>query len=97
MQAQAQQVQQELNSSRVHVQAQQTALDAAAREISAAQEAAKIARAEAKKSGEEAAELRGALAAAAKSAPAPAVNQPKNQRQLKPKTMKNGEKGALTN
>ena len=54
----------ELNSARVHVQAQQSGLDTATREIAEAKEAAKSARAEAKKAGEEAAELRGAIAAA---------------------------------
>lgn len=55
---------QELSNARVHVQSQQIALDAAAREITAAQEAVKEARAEAKKALEEAAELRGAMAVA---------------------------------
>lgn len=53
----------ELNNARVHVQAQQSGLDTATREIAEAKEAAKSARAEAKKAGEEAAELRGAIAA----------------------------------
>jgi chromosome segregation ATPase len=59
---QAQQSAQELNSARVQVQAQQGALDAAAREIDSAKAAASEARAEAKKAGEAAAELRGRLA-----------------------------------
>ena len=46
----------------MQVQAQQGALDAAAREIDSAKAAASEARAEAKKAGEEAAELRGRLA-----------------------------------
>lgn len=52
---------QDLNGFRVQVQAQQTALDAAAREIESAKASAAEARAAAKKSGEEAAELRGRL------------------------------------
>lgn len=47
----------------------ETALDAAARECDDLRRQAKEARAEAKKSGEEAAELRGQLAAAAKANP----------------------------
>lgn len=60
---QAQQSAQDLNSARVQVQSQQGALDAAAREIDSAKAAAQEARAEAKKAGEEAAELRGRLVA----------------------------------
>ena len=52
---------QELSNARIHVQSQQIALDTAAREITAAQEAVKEARAEAKKALEDVAELRGAL------------------------------------
>jgi len=47
------------------VQAQQTALDGAVRDIEAAKRQVEEARAQAKKAGEEAAELRGRLAAAA--------------------------------
>jgi hypothetical protein len=54
---------QELNAARIQVQAQQAALDSAAREIEAAKRQADEARAQAKKAGEEAAELRGAIAA----------------------------------
>lgn len=66
LEKQVQQSAQELSSTRVHVQAQQGALDAAAREITSAQEGAKEARAEAKKAGQEAAELRGAMSAQGK-------------------------------
>lgn len=55
----ATQTMQELTNARVQAQAQQTALDAAAREVEASKTAVKDARAEAKKAGEEAAELRG--------------------------------------
>ena len=55
----------ELSSARAQVQAQQTALDAAARECDDLRKQAKDARGEAKKVGEEAAELRGRLAAVA--------------------------------
>ncbi|MGZ5009429.1 MAG: DNA-binding protein [Methylobacter sp.] len=58
---QSQQNAQELNSARNQVQAQQIALDAAAREIEDVRRQIKDVRAEAKKSGEEAAELRGKL------------------------------------
>lgn len=60
---QAQQVAQELTGSRVQVQAQQMALDAAVREVDEARKTAKMAREAEKKSAEEAAELRGTLAA----------------------------------
>lgn len=63
----AQQFTQELNSYRVQVQAQQGALDTAVRDIAQANDSAGKARAEAKRSGEEAAELRGQLVALAKS------------------------------
>lgn len=53
-----------LGNERVAVQASQARLEAAAREIAAANEAVSKARAEAKKSSEEAAELRGQLTAA---------------------------------
>lgn len=52
----------ELSSASNQINAQQIALDAAAREANQAKEQAKEARAEAKKAGEEAAELRGRLA-----------------------------------
>lgn len=52
---------QELGTARVQVQAQQTALDAAAREIDAGKKTTAEAKAEAKKSAEESAELRGRL------------------------------------
>ena len=54
----------ELSNARMQIQAQQGALDTAVREIAAAKNAAMEARAEAKKSGEEAAFLRGRLDAA---------------------------------
>lgn len=57
----ARQATQDLAGARVHAQAQQGALDAAAREIDSAKAAVSEARAEAKKAGEEAAELRGRL------------------------------------
>jgi len=66
---------QALQNERVAVQACHARLESAAREISAATEAASKARAESKKSSEEAAELRGQLAAAnmdKPAAPAPA-------------------------
>jgi len=59
---QSQQSAQELNSARNQVQAQQIALDTAAREIEDVRRQIKDVRAEAKKAGEEAAELRGKLA-----------------------------------
>lgn len=65
---QAKQSLQELATARVQVQAQQSGLDTAAREIAAATATVKEARAEAKKSGEEAAELRGATSAHASKA-----------------------------
>lgn len=55
----------ELSSARAQVQAQQTALDAAARECDDLRKQTKDARGEAKKAGEEAAELRGRLVAVA--------------------------------
>lgn len=55
-----------LNSERVSVQACQARLESAARELNAAKEAVANSRAEAKKSSEEAAELRGQLAEAKK-------------------------------
>ena len=57
---------QELSTARVQVQAQQTALDTAARECDDLRKQTKDARADAKKAGEVAAELRGKLAATAK-------------------------------
>jgi len=63
---QSQQSAQELNSARNQVQAQQIALDTAAREIEDVRRQIKDVRSEAKKAGEEAAELRGKLAAAGK-------------------------------
>jgi colicin import membrane protein len=59
---QNQQSAQELNSARNQVQAQQIALDTAAREIEDVRRQIKDVRGEAKKAGEEAAELRGKLA-----------------------------------
>lgn len=59
---QSQQNAQELNSARNQVQAQQIALDTAAREIEDVRRQIKDVRTEAKKAGEEAAELRGKLA-----------------------------------
>ena len=56
-------ISQALSHEKVSVQACQARLEAAAREIAAANESANAARAAAKKSGEEAAELRGQLAA----------------------------------
>ena len=63
LEKQSQHVAQELNTARLQVQTGQTALDAAARELDYARQAAVEARAEAKVSGELAAELRGKLAA----------------------------------
>lgn len=68
---QSQQNAQELNSARNQVQAQQIALDTAAREIEDVRRQIKDVRIEAKKAGEEAAELRGKLATAAQKKPAP--------------------------
>ena len=62
----AAQAAQEISTARVQVQAQQTALDTAARECDDLRSQAKNARAEAKKAGEVAAELRGKLAATPK-------------------------------
>ena len=62
----AAQATQELSTARVQVQAQQTALDTAARECDDLRKQTKEARAEAKKAGEVAAELRGKLAATPK-------------------------------
>jgi chromosome segregation ATPase len=59
---QSQQNAQELNSARNQVQAQQIALDTAAREIEDVRRQIKDVRVEAKRAGEEAAELRGKLA-----------------------------------
>lgn len=67
---QAAQASQELSSARVQVQAQQTALDAAARECEDLRRQAKEAKAAAKTAGETAAELRGQLAQLAQDAPA---------------------------
>lgn len=58
----AQQATQDLNSVRVQLQAQSNALEIAGREIESSKAAAAEARGEAKKAGEEAAELRGRLA-----------------------------------
>jgi len=66
---QSQQNAQELNSARNQVQAQQIALDTAAREIEDVRRQIKDVRTEAKKSGEEAAELRGKLAASVQKKP----------------------------
>ncbi len=63
LEKQSQLVAQELNTARLQVQTGQAALDAAARELDYARQAAVEARAEAKVSGELAAELRGKLAA----------------------------------
>lgn len=63
---QSQQTTQELSNVRVQMQAQQSALDAAVREIDSAKAAATEARADARKAGEEAAELRGKLSAVVK-------------------------------
>lgn len=60
---QVQQTVQELSSARAQVQTQQAGLDAAARELDDTRKQIKEGRADAKKSGEEAAELRGRLAA----------------------------------
>ena len=73
---QSQQFAQELSSARVQVQAQQGALDSAVRDIAQANESASRARTEAKRSGEEAAELRGKLAALAKSKNSEALTSP---------------------
>jgi chromosome segregation ATPase len=59
----------ELNSARNQVQAQQIALDTAAREIEDARRQIKDVRSEAKRAGEEAAELRGKLAVSAHKKP----------------------------
>jgi chromosome segregation ATPase len=66
---QSQQNAQELNSARNQVQAQQIALDTAAREIEDVRRQIKDVRSEAKKAGEEAAELRGKLATVAQQKP----------------------------
>ena len=63
LEKQSQHVAQELNTARLQVQTGQAALDAAARELGYAKQAAVEALAEAKVSGELAAELRGKLAA----------------------------------
>ena len=68
---QSQQNAQELNSARNQVQAQQIALDTAAREIEDVRRQIKDARSEAKKAGEEAAELRGKLATVVQQKPEP--------------------------
>jgi len=68
---QSQQNAQELNSARNQVQAQQIALDTAAREIEDVRRQIKDVRAEAKKAGEEAAELRGKLATVVQKKPVP--------------------------
>lgn len=68
---QSQQSAQELNSARNQVQAQQIALDTAAREIEDVRRQIKDVRSEAKKAGEEAAELRGKLATVAQQNPEP--------------------------
>lgn len=67
---------QELSSARHQVQAQQIALDAAARECDDLRRQTQGARADAKKSGEEAAELRGQLVAIAKAQPKAKVKPP---------------------
>jgi len=66
---QSQQSAQELNSARNQVQAQQIALDTAAREIEDVRRQIKDVRGEAKKAGEEAAELRGKLAVSVQKKP----------------------------
>jgi len=68
---QGQQSAQELNSARNQVQAQQIALDTAAREIEDVRRQIKDVRSEAKKAGEEAAELRGKLATVVQQKPEP--------------------------
>jgi colicin import membrane protein len=68
---QSQQSAQELNSARNQVQAQQIALDTAAREIEDVRRQIKDVRSEAKKAGEEAAELRGKLATVVQQKPEP--------------------------
>jgi chromosome segregation ATPase len=68
---QSQQNAQELNSARNQVQAQQIALDTAAREIEDVRRQIKDVRGEAKKAGEEAAELRGKLATVVQQKPEP--------------------------
>jgi len=67
---QSQQNAQELNSARNQVQSQQIALDTATREIEDVRRQIKDVRIEAKKAGEEAAELRGKLAASVHEKPA---------------------------
>jgi len=66
---QSQQNAQELNSARNQVQAQQIALDTAARELEDVRRQIKDVRGEAKKAGEEAAELRGKLAVSVQKKP----------------------------
>lgn len=68
---QSQQNAQELNSARNQAQAQQIALDTAAREIEDVRRQMKDVRSEAKKAGEEAAELRGKLATVVQQKPEP--------------------------
>jgi colicin import membrane protein len=68
---QSQQNAQELNSARNQVQAQQIALDTAAREIEDVRRQIKDVRIEAKKAGEDAAELRGKLATVTQQKSAP--------------------------